>query len=330
MRAVHAGAGEHDGGRKEEILSLCSRALRSSCPCCCVQMIKVMESHELTNCGRGSNLTRSGTVEMEAALMRSPGLAFGAVGVLKRVEHPVELAEAVLVMGERNSSEHVISPMVLVGEGAERLAERVGLRLVDDVDKELITDTARSHFHRAIGMMDMEQGALDTVGAVSIQENGDAEAGVSSGGLLLKIPGRLGHCTGFGAGVWAERRSSRSVAISTSGCGEYLVRTGLAMNMAQSLLDSDLTVETPVEIVRDVFMKGFIQSPMLQSTSMGRRLAGVIILLRDPDLGLAEFIFCHNTRHFATAYMVGGKAKKVFSELFPNQVLLVQSFSCKS
>ena len=41
---------------------------------------------------------------------------------------------------------------------------------------------------------------LDTVGAVCIDEFGTVCAGVSSGGLSLKDPGRVGQAAVFGAG----------------------------------------------------------------------------------------------------------------------------------
>jgi len=65
------------------------------------------------------------------------------------------------------------------------------------------------------------------------QENGYCEAGVSSGGILLKKEGRLGHSTQFGAAIWAEKREKASIAISLSGCGETLIRTHMAEIIAK-------------------------------------------------------------------------------------------------
>lgn len=67
--------------------------------------------------------------------------------------------------------------------------------------------------------------------------NGDCSAACSSGGIMLKRSGRLGHATQVGGALWAEQRGSRSVAVSLSGCGEFIAKTCLAQKIAQGLLE---------------------------------------------------------------------------------------------
>ena len=63
----------------------------------------------------------------------------------------------------------------------------------------------------------------DTVGAICLDQFGCLAAGSSSGGILLKAPGRVGPAGTPFAGCWAQR----SAACCATGCGEGLMR-GLA------------------------------------------------------------------------------------------------------
>ncbi|KAL0595511.1 Threonine aspartase 1, partial [Plecturocebus cupreus] len=65
-----------------------------------------------------------------------------------------------------------------------------------------------------------DSGTLDTVGAVVVDHEGNVAAAVSSGGLALKHPGRVGQAALYGCGCWAENTGAHnpySTAVSTSG-----------------------------------------------------------------------------------------------------------------
>ncbi len=58
--------------------------------------VKVLEDHPLTNAATGSNLTLSGTVECDAAIMSGEDKAFGSVSGVSCFKNPICVAECVM------------------------------------------------------------------------------------------------------------------------------------------------------------------------------------------------------------------------------------------
>ncbi|ESO02417.1 hypothetical protein HELRODRAFT_188697 [Helobdella robusta] len=138
----------------------------------------------------------------------------------------------------------------------------------------------------------------DTVGAICVDEDGRIVSAVSSGGIILKHPGRLGQAAMYGCGCWAENDENGQcgAAASTSGCGEQLSKTMLAKECVLTLKefivekkknkvnnsnnnnddedggDSDDDSDNGdgreklglAEAVNECFMKKFINSPFLK------------------------------------------------------------------
>nr|CAD7441146.1 unnamed protein product [Timema bartmani] len=84
---------------------------------------------------------------------------------------------------------------------------------------------------------------LDTVGAVSMDSEGNVASACSSGGIALKHPGRVGQAGVYGCGCWAENTDGQSaIAACTSGCGEYLVKTCLAREVSQDIKEASCCI----------------------------------------------------------------------------------------
>ncbi|KAJ1675908.1 hypothetical protein EV182_000332 [Spiromyces aspiralis] len=85
----------------------------------------------------------------------------------------------------------------------------------------------------------------DTVGAVCVDKSGHIAAGVSSGGIAIKIPGRLGEAALYGSGCWAaeteagEGSDVEMVGCSVTGTGEQIVRTVLGREVSRIALNSE-------------------------------------------------------------------------------------------
>lgn len=153
---------------------------------------------------------------------------------------------------------------------------------------------------------------LDTVGAVCMDRRGNVAAAVSSGGIWLKHTGRVGQAAVYGCGCWAENAvdggSGCAVAVSSSGCGEHLIRTALVRQCAQTLGRSN--DDGCVVALDACFRQGFLQSPFLRDTS--ERLAGILALRWDPRCGSGDLLWAHTTRSMCYGYMQTGGSRPIF------------------
>jgi taspase (threonine aspartase 1) len=107
----------------EEIL----RVGGSACDAVCAA-IKVLESDEVTNAGRGSNLNYDGFVECDASIMSGQDGSFGSVGAAPGISNPIAAADRLRAQAQQGlMSLGRVPPLMLVGEGARRFAEMNGL-----------------------------------------------------------------------------------------------------------------------------------------------------------------------------------------------------------
>ncbi|HEU4323153.1 MAG TPA: isoaspartyl peptidase/L-asparaginase [Roseiflexaceae bacterium] len=184
--------------------------------------VRVLEDDPTYDAGIGSVLNADGVVELDAAVMDGATLRSGAIAAVQRVRAPITLARRVL-------ESHVI---LLVGPGAERFAEQVGVPLCDPetfvVERErrrwqLLRDQHGVLTQDAFGAR--RSGPSDTVGAVALDRYGHVAAATSTGGTPNKLPGRVGDSPLIGAGLYADDRSG---GCSSTGWGESIIKVLLA------------------------------------------------------------------------------------------------------
>lgn len=178
-----------------------------------VEAVVVLEDDPIFNAGTGSVLNSVGDVEMDAAVMNGCTLQAGGVACLRRVKNPVRVAHRVM-----EATPHVL----LCGEGALRFA-----RAQDFGDYDPITPERREDFQRK------RDQPGNTVGAVTLDRRGNLAAATSTGGVSLKLPGRVGDSPVPGAGNYA----SPGAASSFTGTGELALRF-LATKTACDLIES--------------------------------------------------------------------------------------------
>ncbi|HWI41204.1 MAG TPA: isoaspartyl peptidase/L-asparaginase, partial [Verrucomicrobiae bacterium] len=230
--AVHGGAGRILRGHVDPALEAEARealahALRSgflilssggSALEAATAAVQVLEDAECFNAGRGAVLTSKGGVEMDACVMDGSSRRAGAVAGVRHVRNPVAAARAVM-----ENTPHVM----LCGPQADLFAETHGLSPMPQ--EYFITPRRQAQFRpvHADGliMLDHDAEALGTVGAVARDASGNLAAATSTGGLMNKLPGRVGDSPIPGAGTWAD---SATCAVSCTGDGEAFIRSAFA------------------------------------------------------------------------------------------------------
>jgi beta-aspartyl-peptidase (threonine type) len=211
--------------------------------------IRVMEDAGLFDSGRGAYYTKEGVPEMDAAIMDGRTLAAGSVASVKHIANPIHLARLVM-----EKTPHVL----LVGEGAEAFAKSQGIELVSPY--YFYTEREWNRFQKAKEAGDKKKTSAlrrdeehGTVGAVALDQAGNLAAGTSTGGTVLKMPGRVGDSPIIGAGTYAN---NASCAVSGTGTGEYFMRNIVAADICEKVRYLHVSLEQAAD---DVVMKELVE-----------------------------------------------------------------------
>lgn len=291
---VHGGAWATPEGEREDHLKGVHRAsmigfeelLTGGSALGAVQKaVEYMEEDQTFNAGRGAVLNADGDIQLDAAIMNGEDLKAGSVACVSGVVHAVALARAVM-----DDSPH----LMIAGQGALELARESGVETC--APEALIVERERDRYEKAKRIL--KPGALDqlgglaspadTVGAVACDRNGHVAAATSTGGSLLKLPGRVGDSPLIGCGLYADDRRG---AASSTGWGEGITRIVMAHRAVESLTTGIGPSEAAQQAVR-----------ALESRTKGR--GGIIIVDAKGELG-----FAFNTPCMAHAYLTEGMTR---------------------
>ncbi|XP_014672900.1 PREDICTED: threonine aspartase 1-like isoform X1 [Priapulus caudatus] len=335
--AVHVGAGYHSEEKKSNYKEACKEALLhgmkalqegKSAIDSVTATIVALEDNIWTNAGRGSNLTIQGTVECDAGLMDGRSLGFGAVGAVPDIQNPVLVARKLLSQQlEGNLSLGRIAPCLMVGAGARDWGMDRGIH--KSTPDELITEQSRATYKRYMERLEASQAkrarmtmsgnkdsigasceekSLDTVGAICLDSHGNVAAAASSGGISLKQIGRVGQAALYGCGCWAQNADDGlpGVGVATTGCGEQLVKTLFARELATAVISK----ETISDATSHAFQNNFLGSPFLKDVQ--EKQGGALILkycLSGGSVEDVECIWAYTTDSMCVGYMSSRDSK---------------------
>lgn len=207
-----------------------------------VAAVVMLEDDPLFNAGHGAVLDRAGRVTHDAAVMDGRTGGAGVVAGCRRIRNPILGARRVMEHGR-----HVL----MVGDGADAFAAVQGLAIAEPDSfrtPERIAQLERLQAGRAPGT-----DVYGTVGAVARDVDGYLAAATSTGGMVDKLPGRVGDTGVVGAGTWADAR----VAVSATGHGEPFIRRLAAARVASWMELADLPLVSAADrVVRHELPEG--------------------------------------------------------------------------
>lgn len=177
--------------------------------------IIAMEGNGVFNAGYGAVARANGIIELDASIMDGKTLDIGSVASVRTVEHPISVARALLKE----------DPILLVGREADEYARKQGFSQPDEKRRRPV-----------------QHAAHDTVGCVARDTAGNIAAGLSTGGLKGKMPGRVGDTPLPGCGFYADNEQG---GVCMSGDGEKIARVTFAAEVIHNM--RHMAVEKAVE-----------------------------------------------------------------------------------
>ncbi|MHA1223721.1 MAG: isoaspartyl peptidase/L-asparaginase [Candidatus Heimdallarchaeaceae archaeon] len=195
-----------------------------------------------------------GEVELDASIMEGKTRKSGAVAAVKNFRHPISIARKVMEL-----TPHAL----LVGEGAERFARAMGFK-----EEQIIDELGIKNYHNIMEGKSLEipeEGqklvrelfmrfdkhlkdvmekypvkewyrklSFDkhgTTNVIALDQEGNLVVGVSTSGLAMKFPGRVGDSPVIGAGFYCTQKAGAAC----TGTGELSMRLTTARMVVHNI-----------------------------------------------------------------------------------------------
>lgn len=228
--------------------------------------------------GYGGLPDRDGHVMTDAAFMDGATLRMGGVISAENIRNPI-LAARLLCGRETNC--------LLAGRGAELFAVRQGLAM-----RDMRTENAMQRWREAVRSHPERLTAYtghDTVCVLGLDQAGHLAAGVSTSGLFMKEPGRVGDSPVIGSGFYCDDRYGAAAA---TGLGEDIMRGCLSYEVVSRMKHG----KTPWEAC-----SGALRELSARKLELGEDAGSISLIALAPDgrCGAATTLSCFP---FAAAY----------------------------
>lgn len=222
-----------------------------------------MEDSGVFDAGVGSYLTIDKTVEMDASIMDGRDISAGSVGMAMGIKNPIKLARKIM---ERTDHVMMVSDGVtrlsqLFGNTVEEYPQELNTKILNEYNRLMKSVRIKWKKNNKLTMLssaasqEKSHHHYSTVGAVAIDKDGNVASAVSTGGIWLKMSGRIGDSAIIGSGIYADNKSGAACA---TGYGEYIMRLCLckyACDQMQSRNSAHLSSKKSIDVLTERFGK---------------------------------------------------------------------------
>jgi len=237
--------------------------------------------------GFGGLPNREGIVELDAAYMDGDTLGFGGVMGVQNIKNPIRVA---MKLSTQNRD------FLLCGKGAEAYAQQNGFEF-----SNMLTPKAREQWLEKKARVESAETASscshDTVCVIGLDSAFHMAAGVSTSGLPLKHPGRVGDSPLIGSGVYCDGEIGGAAA---TGIGEDIMKGCLSFEIVRRMADGASPQEACAAALTSHLKR-------LEKSGLVSECIAVIAMNRNGDFGAAT-----NLDAFAFIHAAEGEAPSVY------------------
>ncbi len=255
--------------------------------------------------GYGGLPNADGFVQLDSCCMHGPKKQAGAVAAIEGVRTPSQVARAVSQLTDHH---------LIVGQGAQRLAQNLGFKIEDDLNTEnsrkkwlewkrridpghYLDPAKRTQFYQEVIRQMVNEGILrsanmhGTINCDGINSKGDICGVTTTSGLAWKIPGRVGDSPILGAGLYVDNAVG---AAGSTGRGEAnlfgLNSFLIVENMRRGMHPKDAGIEALKRVKENTIEKRLLNDRGTPNFNLSFYIinkkgeyAGVAMYGEDPD-----------------------------------------------